>query len=104
VRGSVAERVVRLCPIDVLDRALELAASGAGGCGALSREQGPPSTTRAPETNNDGDKTVFDNFVTDFTQPQPLDMTVRYSTTRGEAPTTYSVQDLRLHVSLGYSF
>jgi hypothetical protein len=56
------------------------------------------------ETNNDGDKTVFENFVADFTQPQPLDMTVRYSTSSGEAPTTYSVQDLRLHVSLGYSF
>jgi hypothetical protein len=56
------------------------------------------------ETNNDGDKTVYDNFVADFTAPQALNTTVRYSTSSGEAPTTYSVQDLRMHVNVGYHF
>jgi hypothetical protein len=56
------------------------------------------------QSNNDGEKTRLDNFVTDFGMPQPTTATIRYATSSGEAPRTYSVQDLRLHLDVGYRF
>jgi hypothetical protein len=59
---------------------------------------------QAFQTSNDGKKTSYDNFVTDFRQPVPVNMDIVHGTTNAETPTTYSVQDARLHVALGYDF
>lgn len=56
------------------------------------------------QSNNDGEKTQLDNFVADFTAPQATTATIRYATSSGETPHTYSVQDLRLHLNVGYRF
>ncbi|MDB4957092.1 MAG: hypothetical protein JWO36_4661 [Myxococcales bacterium] len=58
------------------------------------------------ESSNNGRDTVFSNFVTDFTvqRPAPISTTLHHSTTDAVPPTNYSIQDVRIEVSLGYGF
>jgi len=56
------------------------------------------------QSNNDGESTEYDNFVLDFMAPQAMTMEIDHGTERAATPSTYSVQDLRLHVDLGYRF
>ncbi len=54
------------------------------------------------QSNNDGESTELSNFVPDFTAPQAVTTTIDYGTSGMATPTTYSVQDFRLHFNLGY--
>lgn len=54
------------------------------------------------QSNNDGKQTRLANFVTDFTAPQAMNMAIDYDSAGPVAPRTYSVQDLRLQVALGF--
>lgn len=56
------------------------------------------------QSNNDGESTEYDNFVVDFTAPQAMTMEVNHGTDGAATPSTYAVQDLRLHIDLGYRF
>ena len=56
------------------------------------------------QSNNDGESTEYDNFVLDFTAPQAMTMEVDHGTDGAATPSTYGVQDLRLHIDLGYRF
>lgn len=56
------------------------------------------------QSSNAGRTTEYDNFVADFTAPQAMTMDVNHATDAGATPVTYSVQDLRLLVDLGYRF
>ncbi len=57
-------------------------------------------------TTNAGRKTRLDNFVTDFAAPAAVTAEVEYRAdgTTGAAPSTYSVQDLRLQLAVGMHF
>lgn len=60
---------------------------------------------RSFQSNNDGQETRFENFVGDFTQPQAMNAAVSYDSdgTAGTlAPVTYSVQELRAQLALGF--
>jgi hypothetical protein len=59
---------------------------------------------RTFQSNNEDKEVVLENFVTDFTQPQAVDATMTFDADEGAPPTTYSVQDLRAQIALGYSF
>ncbi len=54
--------------------------------------------------SNAGKRTTLENFVTDFTAPVPMTTSFGHSTDGPIAPTTYSVQDIRLNLSFGYRF
>ena len=57
------------------------------------------------QSNNDGKQTRYENFVGDFTQPQAMNAAVSYDSdgTAGTLPpTTYSVQELRAQLALGF--
>jgi hypothetical protein len=56
------------------------------------------------QSSNAGKTTEFDNFVTDFAAPAPITMEVNHATNTAEAPVTYSVQDVRFFLDLGYRF
>lgn len=56
------------------------------------------------QSSNAGRTTEYDNFVANFAAPQAITMDVNHATDSGETPVTYSVQDLRLLVDLGYRF
>jgi hypothetical protein len=56
------------------------------------------------QSSNAGKTTEFDNFVTDFAAPAPVTMDINHATNTAEAPVTYSVQDLRVLLDLGYRF
>ena len=56
------------------------------------------------QSSNAGRTTEYDNFVPDFTAPQTITMDVNHATNSGATPVTYSVQDLRFLVDLGYRF
>ncbi|HEU5056133.1 MAG TPA: hypothetical protein VFU21_06395, partial [Kofleriaceae bacterium] len=47
------------------------------------------------QSSNAGRTTEYENFVADFGSPQAITMDVGHATDSGEAPVTYSVQDLR---------
>jgi hypothetical protein len=52
------------------------------------------------ESENSGNRTELQNFVTDFAAPSPTTTTIHYG--EGAAtPSTYSVQDFRLHLAIG---
>lgn len=55
--------------------------------------------------NNAGKETSFTNFV-NFSdeQPMPVTTTIHHGTNAPVTPTTYSIQDVRLNVSIGYMF
>ncbi|MBA3539941.1 MAG: hypothetical protein H0T79_09960 [Deltaproteobacteria bacterium] len=54
--------------------------------------------------SNADQETDFENFVTDFTAPMPLTTTIEPSTDGPVRPSTGSVQDIRINLSLGYLF
>jgi hypothetical protein len=54
------------------------------------------------QSNNDGQETRFDNFVTNFAAPRPMDMTIEYDADGPQPPHTYSVQDLRVQIAFGF--
>jgi hypothetical protein len=54
------------------------------------------------QSNNNGEQSRFDNFVTDFGAPQAMNTAITYDSESAVAPHTYSVQDLRLNIALGY--
>jgi hypothetical protein len=56
------------------------------------------------QSSNAGRTTEYDNFVADFAAPQAITMDVNHATDSGATPVTYSVQDLRLSIDLGYRF
>ena len=56
------------------------------------------------QSSNAGRTTEYDNFVTDFAAPQAMTTDVNHATDSGATPVTYSVQDLRLLIDLGYRF
>lgn len=56
------------------------------------------------QSNNNGETTELDNFVGDFTNPSATTTMIEYDSNGGVTPQTYSVQDLRLHVNVGYGF
>lgn len=56
------------------------------------------------QSSNAGRTTEYDNFVADFAAPQAVTMDVNHATDSGATPATYSVQDLRFLVDLGYRF
>jgi hypothetical protein len=56
------------------------------------------------QSSNAGRTTEYENFVADFTAPQAITMDVNHATDSGATPVTYSVQDLRFLVDLGYRF
>jgi hypothetical protein len=58
------------------------------------------------QATNNGHDTTFTNFVTDFTAAPPVavDATIHHNTINAATPTTYSVQDIKLSVSVGYRF
>jgi hypothetical protein len=58
------------------------------------------------QATNHGRETELTNVVTDFTAtpPVPVTTTIHYSKDGPNAPTTYSVQDIRLNISVGYEF
>ena len=58
------------------------------------------------QANNAGRETELTNFVTDFTAMPPVAVTteIHHGTEAPVAPTTYSVQDVRLNLSVGYEF
>ncbi|NVB79493.1 MAG: hypothetical protein HOV81_13945 [Kofleriaceae bacterium] len=59
------------------------------------------------QASNNGRDTKLDNFVLDFTALPPVAVTrnIHFSKHGGpNMPTTYSVQDIRLNVSVGYRF
>lgn len=57
------------------------------------------------QSNNDGRQTRFENFVPNMSQPQAMNATIEYDSDAiaGTAtPTTYSVQDLRAYLAVGF--
>lgn len=58
------------------------------------------------QSNNNGKDTELENFVTDFTAlpPVPVTTTIHHSADGPIPPTTNSVQDVRLQLSVGYRF
>ena len=58
------------------------------------------------QASNNGRDTKLDNFVTDFMARPPVaeTATIHFSKHGGLAPMTYSVQDIRINVSIGYRF
>jgi hypothetical protein len=59
------------------------------------------------QATNNGRDTELTNFVTDFTVVPPVAVTTTIHHSKhvlGPTPTTYSVQDIRLNISLGYRF
>ena len=62
---------------------------------------------RTFQSNNEDQEVVLDNFVTDFQNPegpQAVDMTMTFDADEGLPPTTYSVQDIRGQLALGFMF
>lgn len=59
---------------------------------------------RTFQTNNEDQEVVLENFVTDFEDPQAVDATMTFDADEGAPPNTYSVQDLRASLALGYRF
>ena len=58
------------------------------------------------QSSNNGHDTTLTNFVTDFTAVPPVAVTatIHHNTVNAAIPTTYSVQDIKLSVSVGYRF
>jgi hypothetical protein len=56
------------------------------------------------QSSNDGQRSSLQNFVVDFNDPRPVTIDVQHGTNGGATPTTYSVQDARLHLAIGYQF
>jgi hypothetical protein len=56
------------------------------------------------ELSNDGQTTELDNFVTDLSNPRPLTGEVHHNASSASGPASYSVQDARLHIAVGYEF
>jgi len=58
------------------------------------------------QASNNGRDTNLDNFVTDFMAVPPVAVTtdIHFNKHNGLMPTTYSVQDIRLNISVGYQF
>jgi hypothetical protein len=58
------------------------------------------------ESNNNGEKTIFENFVEDFTAmpPTATNATVEYDNDGGPQPDTYGVAAARLFLTLGLRF
>ena len=54
------------------------------------------------QSDNDGKQTRLDNFVTSMSNPAPVTTTIKYDSNGPHSPTTYSVQDLRLGLALGF--
>jgi hypothetical protein len=54
------------------------------------------------QSDNDGKQTRYENFVPNFAAPQAINMSTTYGTSGANPPTTYSVQDLRLQMALGF--
>lgn len=62
---------------------------------------------RTFQSNNNDKEVVLDNFVTDFENPegpQAVDMTMTFDDDGGAPPNTYSVQDIRAQLALGFMF
>ncbi|HET6611421.1 MAG TPA: hypothetical protein VFG83_05510 [Kofleriaceae bacterium] len=60
---------------------------------------------KAFETSNNGENTKLDNFVVDFTAEPPVATTATIENgTVANPPNTYSVQDIRAHLVIGYQF
>jgi len=61
---------------------------------------------QAFQSSNDGQVTNLNNFVTDFSRPQPVTMDIHHGTSASAAatPENSSVQDARFHLILGYAF
>jgi hypothetical protein len=62
---------------------------------------------RTFQSNNNDKDVVLDNFVDDFQNPegpQAVDMTMTFDDDGGAPPTTYSVQDIRGQIALGWMF
>lgn len=58
------------------------------------------------QATNAGKETELENFVVDFTAvpPVPVTTTIHHGTNGPATPTTYSIQDVRLNVAIGYRF
>lgn len=62
---------------------------------------------RTFQSNNNDKEVVLENFVVDFQDPegpQAVDMTTTFDADGGTPPTTYSVQDIRAQLALGFMF
>jgi hypothetical protein len=59
---------------------------------------------QAFQMSNDGHSTDFNNFVTDFGNPVATNASITHGTSAAAAPTNYSVQDARVHLTVGYDF
>jgi len=60
---------------------------------------------RSFQSNNDGKQTRYENFVANMSQPAAMNVVVKYDSDGAagtQAPTTYSVQDLRFQLALGF--
>lgn len=57
---------------------------------------------QAYQSNSDGKQTRLENFVTNFAAPTAVNTTIKYSADGPTAPQTYSAQDLRVNLSLGF--
>lgn len=59
------------------------------------------------QTNDNGEKIVLENFVTDFMAPAPADAEIEIEddiSGGAQRPTTYSVQAIRALLAIGYRF
>lgn len=56
------------------------------------------------QSTNAGEETELTNFVVDFTMPVPVTTTIHHGTEAPVTPTTYSIQDVRINISIGYRF
>ncbi len=61
---------------------------------------------RSFQSNNNGETQTLRNFVTDFTAAPPtaVNADIKFSKSRGPAPSTYSVSDARVLISVGAAF
>jgi hypothetical protein len=83
-----------------------------GGLGELGYHVALPShftigaglRIEAFESNNDERLSVLTNFVLNFAAPTPVTFVTNHTTSGPVPPITYSIQDVRLQIALGYRF